>query len=132
MTLVTALQEEVVTKNATMTVVVEATVDVIMTVDMVEDDATIVIVATAETVTIMPLATSTVTPVTIDTVAVAMTDVEAAEDTLIVMSVANVAPPVMPLHQPPMVIQLLVASPGNHTEVEASMKIDFPVVNIDC
>lgn len=135
MTLATDLPEVVVmVETATvMTAAVEDMVDVIMIVAMEEDDETIVIADTAETVTITLLATSTDTPVMIDTAEVAMTDVEVVADTLIAMSVATAAQLVKPHHQPPpMVIQLPVESPGNHTEVEASMKIDSPVVNIDC
>jgi len=96
------------------------------------DDAMIVTADMAEIVTIMLLATLIATPVMTDTAAVVMTDVEAVEATPTVMSVVTVAQLAMPLHQPPMVILLHVASPGNHTEVEASMKIDLSVVNIDC
>ena len=134
MTLAT-LPEEVVTETAMMTAAaVEVTVaDVITIVATEEDDVTIVTVDMAETVTTMPPVESTATPAMTDTAVVVMTDVEAAVATLIVMSVvATVAQLAMPRPQPPMVIQLLEESPGNHMEVEASMKIDLSVVNIDC
>jgi hypothetical protein len=134
MTLATPL-EEVVTETATMTAVaVEVmVVDVIMIV-VTEDDVMIVTADMAEIVTTMLLVESTATRVMIDTAVAVMIDVGVVEATpaIAMRVVVTVAQLVMPHPQPPMVIQLHEASPGNHTEVEASMKIDLSVVNIDC
>jgi hypothetical protein len=54
-----------------------------------------------------------------------------AEDTLIVMTEVIVAPVAMVHQQPPMAILPLVERLGSHTEVETTMMIDIPVVNID-
>jgi hypothetical protein len=118
--------------TATMIVVVaeEATEDVTTTADIAE---MIVTVAMAEIATSTPLAESIATLATTDTAAVAaMIDVEAVEDIPIAMREANVAPLARLRQQPPMVIQLLVERLGNHTEVEATMMRESPVVNIDC
>ncbi len=117
----------------TVAAAVEDTVDVITIADMV-DAETSVSEAMVETVTIMPLAESIATLVRTDTAVEERTDVEVVEDTADeTMTEATVALLVKLLHQPPpMVIQHLVERHGNHTEVEATMMRDSPVVNIDC
>jgi hypothetical protein len=132
MTLATHHQAAMVT--ATMIVAVEEATeeDVMIIADTAE---MIVTVAMAEIATMdTPPAESIAMLVTTDIAAVVvMTDVAAVVDTPIVMrEEATVALLAKLRQQPPMVIQLLVERLGNHTEVEATMTRDSPVVIIDC
>jgi hypothetical protein len=105
---------------------VEDTAEMIVTV------ATAVIATTAT-----PHVELIVMPARTDTAAVAaMIDVEAVADTLIVTieviaALASLVSLAILLHQPPMVIQLLVEMLGNHTEVDATMMRDTPLGIID-
>ncbi len=120
--------------TATKIVVVaeEATEDVMTIADTAEMIVTVAMAEIATTDTL--LAESIAMLVMTDTAAVlVMIDVEAAADTLIVMSEEAIVAPLARLRQqPPMVILLLVERLGNHMEVEATMMRDSPVVNIDC
>jgi hypothetical protein len=105
---------------------VEDTAEMIVTVAM-------AVIATTDT----PHEELIVMPARTDTAAVAaMIDVEAVADTLIVtieviVALASLASLAILLHQPPMVIQLLVEMLGNHTEVDATMMRDTPLGIID-
>jgi hypothetical protein len=120
--------------TATMIVVVEeeATEDGTTIADTAEMIVTVAMAETATTDT--PPAESIAMLVMTDIAAVVvMTDVEAVVATPIVMrEEATVALLARLRQQPPMVIQHLVERLGNHTEVEASMTRDSPVVIIDC
>lgn len=126
--------QEADTTTVTMTAAVEAMVVVVMII--VEAIAEmIVIVATAEIAMMDTLLVWTdINAMTATAAGVAMIDVEEVEDILIVMTeeiVETVAQPVM-LHQQQAMATLLLEKLGNHTEVEATMMRDYPVVNIDC
>jgi hypothetical protein len=126
--------QEADTTTVTMTAAVEVMVEVVMII--VEAIAEmIVIVATAEIAMMDTLLVWTdINAMTAIAAEVAMTDVEEVEDILIVMTeeiVVTVVQPVM-LHQQPAMATLLLEKLGNHTEVEATMMKDSPVVNIDC
>jgi hypothetical protein len=110
---------------------VEAAMIIVDTAEM------IVIVGTAEIATMdTPLAeliAMAVEDVMTDTAAVVvMTDVEAVEDTLIVMTEVIEAPLATHHQQLPMETQPLARKLGSHMEVEATMMRDTPVANIDC
>jgi hypothetical protein len=102
----------------------------------VEDTAEMIVTVAMAAIatTDMPHVELIVMPARTDTAAVAaMIGVEAVADTLIVTieviaALANLA---ILLHQPPMVIQLLVEMLGNHTEVDAMMMRDTPLGIID-
>ena len=133
MTLATHPQAAMVTATMIVAVEEEATEeDVMIIADTAEMIVTVAMAEIATTVTL--LAESIAMPVMTDTAAeVVMTDVEAVVDTPIVMrEEATVALLARLRQQPPMVIQLLVERLGNHTEVEATMTRDSPVVIIDC
>jgi hypothetical protein len=133
MTLATHPQAAMVTATMIVAVEEEATEEDVM---IIADTAEMIVtVAMAEIATMdTPPAESIAMLVTTDTVAVVvMTDVAAVVDTPIVMrEEATVALLARLRQQPPMVIQLLVERLGNHTEVEATMTRDSPVVIIDC
>jgi hypothetical protein len=126
-------QADMVTDMMTAAVAEEAMAEMIM-VDT--EDVMIMIADTVDAIVMTMLrAGSTDTPAgTIDTVEEATSDAEVEEDTLI----ATIGEtemvedhPAMWLQQLPMVIPLLVEKLESHTEVEATMMKDSPVVNID-
>jgi hypothetical protein len=128
------IHPQAVMATATMIVVVEeeATEDVTIIVDTAEMIVTVAMAETATTDT-PPAESIAMLAMTDIAAAVVMTDVEAVVATPIVMrEEATVALLARLRQQPPMVIQHLVERLGNHTEVEASMTRDSPVVIIDC
>lgn len=128
------IHPQAVMATATMIVVVEeeATEDGTTIADTAEMIVTVAMAETATTDT-PPAESIAMLAMTDIAAVVVMTDVEAVVATPIVMrEEATVALLARLRQQPPMVIQHLVERLGNHTEVEASMTRDSPVVIIDC
>lgn len=114
---------------------VEVTEDVTTTADTEVDAVMTETVAMAETVmttALVEVSTATLAMTATAAVGMIVAEVDTGVD-VITTEAEIVALPVKHLLQLlPMVIQHLVERLGNHTEVEATMKRDSPVANIDC
>lgn len=120
---------------ATMTVaeVDDTEEDVMITVEVTAVMIAIVDMAVVTDATTMLLEESTATHATIDTAAVETTDVEAVGDTLIATRETTVALLArLLLQQVHTATQPLVAKLASHTEVDATMMREHPIVTFDC